>query len=601
MIRYSATLTLATLILIGGIGHAKAAETLPTASLATCTSADDQRMTTLVADFEALSASRDPIRESSSGDLTALAQWPDDSTAALKAFGVALTGLMNRLNAIPATTLCPDQALNQALIRDRLELELDGLRFDEARLAFNTGDGFYTVPDYAAAGVVLRTEPEARAWIAKLKALPAYYAAETDNMRRGIKTRFMRPKLVATRTLAVMQQHAAQPITEHSLLNPLKNLPDSIPAETRTALLTEGGQVIASQVRPAEDALVTFFRDDYVPKAPESIAIGDLPDGKAYYQYLIHRNASTDMTPEAIHDLGLAEMKRIRTEMDADIKASGFTGTFAEFQTFIRTDPQFRAESPEDYYEKVSAVLIRVQGLLPLYFHTLPRLPVTVHEVDPQLKSSSSGYNPGSLTQGVPGTVVINTDHLDQSPTSGLTAWTLHEGLPGHHLQIALAQENDALPKFRRRDDINAFVEGWALYSEHLGVEMGMYRTPYEDFGRLSLEMWRACRLVIDTGMHVQGWSRDQAVACLRDNTGLSDRSIQNEVDRYIGWPGQALGYKIGEIRIRQLRAKAEAALGPKFDLRDFHDEILKNGPLPLDILSQQVDAWIGRRQAASQ
>jgi uncharacterized protein (DUF885 family) len=171
----------------------------------------------------------------------------------------------------------------------------------------------------------------------------------------------------------------------------------------------------------------------------------------------------------------------------------------------------------------------------------------------------------------------------------------MHEGVPGHHLQIALAQENDALPKFRRRDDINAFVEGWALYSEHLGIEMGMYRTPYEDFGRLSLEMWRACRLVIDTGMHVMGWSRDQAVACLRDNTGLSDRSVQNEVDRYIGWPGQALGYKIGEIRIRQLRAKAEAALGPKFDLRDFHDEILKNGPLPLDILSQQVDDWISR------
>lgn len=589
MIR-TASLTLAAIILMGGAGHVLAAGPVPV-----CATASDRKMTALVADFEALSESRDLIREGGNGNLAALSQWPDDSTAALSTYGVALNGLMTRLNAIPADSLCADQTLNQALIKDRLELELDGLRFDEARLPFNTGDGFYTVPDYAAAGVVLRTEPEARAWIVKLKALPAYYATETENMKRGIATGFMRPKLVATKALAVMEKHAAQLVAQHSLLNPLKNLPDSIPAATRAQLVTEGTQVIASQVRPAEDALVAFFKNDYVPKAPDSIAIGDLPDGRAYYQYLIHRNASTDMTPEAIHELGLSEMKRIRAEMDADIKASGFKGSFAEFQTFIRTDPQFIAESPEDYYEKVSAVLIRVQGLLPLYFRNLPRQPVTVHEVDPQLKSSSSGYNPASLAQGLPGTVVINTDHLDQSPTSGLTAWALHEGLPGHHLQIALAQENDALPKFRRRDDINAFVEGWALYSEHLGVEMGMYRNPYEDFGRLSLEMWRACRLVIDTGMHTMGWSREQAVACLRDNTGLSDRAIQNEVDRYIGWPGQALGYKIGEIRIRQLRAKAEAALGPKFDLRDFHDEILKNGPLPLDILSQEVDDWIRR------
>ncbi len=589
MIRY-ASLTLATLLLTGGIAQAA-----PPVPAAVCATAADQRMIALVADFEALSASRDPLRESSNGKLAALSQWPDDSTAALSAYGKALKSQMARLQAITPASLCPEQALNQALIKDRLELELDGLHFDEARLPFNTGDGFYTTPDYAAAGVILRTEPEARAWIAKLKALPAFYATETENMQRGIATGFMRPQLVASKALTVMEKHAAQPVADHSLLNPLKNLPDSIPAATRAQLVTEGTQVIATQVRPAEDALVTFFKNNYVPKAPENIAIGDLPDGKAYYQYLIHRHASTDMTPQAIHDLGLNEVKRIRGEMDADIKASGFKGTFAEFQTFIRTDPQFIATSPEDYYEKVSAVLIRVQGLLPLYFHNLPRQPVTVHEVDPQLKSSSSGYNPGSLTQGLPGTVIINTDHLDQSPTSGLTAWAMHEGVPGHHLQIALAQENDSLPKFRRRDDINAFVEGWALYSEHLGVEMDMYRTPYEDFGRLSLEMWRACRLVIDTGMHVMGWSRDQAVSCLRDNTGLSDRSIQNEVDRYIGWPGQALGYKIGEIRIRQLRARAEAALGPKFDLRDFHDEILKNGPVPLDILSQQVDVWIKR------
>jgi uncharacterized protein (DUF885 family) len=554
-------------------------------------------MSVIVTDYEKLAASRDPLRESSNGNLAALAQWPDDSDKALGDYGKALNGLMTRLTAIKPADLCADQALNLALVKDRLSLELDGLRFDEARVPFNFGDGFFTTPDYAAAGVVLRTEPEARAWIAKLKALPAYYATETSNMRRGIKTGFLRPKRVAANALRVLEAHAAQPVADHSLLGPIKALSDSIPQDVRTRLLAEATDVVANDIRPSELALVAFFRDEYLPAAPESIAIGDLKDGKAYYQYLIHRNASTDMTPEAIHALGLEEMKRIRAEMDADIKASGFKGTFAEFQTFLRTDPKFRATSPEDYYNQVSGILIRAQGLLPRYFRTLPRLPVTVHEVDPQLKSSSSGYNPGSLVQGVPGTVIINTDHLDQSPTYGLTAWAMHEGVPGHHLQIALAQENDALPMFRRRDDINAYVEGWALYSEHLGVEMGMYRTPYEDFGRLSLEMWRACRMVIDTGMHVLGRSREQAIACLRDNTGMSERSVVNEVDRYIGWPGQALGYKLGEIRIRQLRAKAESALGPKFDLRDFHDVILKNGPVPLDILSQQVETWIEQQK----
>ncbi len=583
---------IAALALMSGVAHAS-----PVTPATACSAPSHRTMTALVADFETLSISRDPIRAGSDGNLVALAQWPDDSPAALSAYGMALKKLMARLEAIAPAGLCADDALNRSLIRDRLELELDSLRFDEARLPFVTGDGFYTTPDYAAAGVVLRTEPQARAWIAKLKALPAYYAVETANMRRGIATGFMRPKLVAAKALVVVQRHAAQSVAEHSLLGPIKSLPATIPAEVRKQLLDAATQAVADDVRPAENALVVFMRDEYLPRAPDSLAIGDLPDGKAYYQYLIHRNASTAMTPQAIHALGLSEIARIRGEMEADIRASGFKGTFGEFQTFLRTDPQFRAESPEDYYEKVSAVLVRVQGLLPLYFRNLPRLPLTVHEVDPQLKSSSSGYNPGSLVQGVPGTVIINTDHLDQSPTSGLTAWAMHEGVPGHHLQIALAQENDALPMFRRRDDINAFVEGWALYSEHLGVEMGMYRTPYEDFGRLSLEMWRACRLVMDTGIHVMGWSRDQAAACLRDNTGLSERSIDNEVDRYIGWPGQALGYKIGEIRIRQLRARAEAALGPRFDLRDFHDEVLKNGPLPLDILSQEIDNWIARQK----
>ena len=285
--------------------------------------------------------------------------------------------------------------------------------------------------------------------------------------------------------------------------------------------------------------------------------------------------------------------------MQRAMTAAGFAGSRAEFIEFLRTDRRFQATSVDDYLEKTRDVAKRADALLPQYFVTLPRLTYGVRLVNPSLRGSSSGYDPGSPEQGVAGSVVVGVeaDALAQSPLFGLPAWFLHEGVPGHHLQIAIAQERTDLPAFRRTSDINAFVEGWALYSEHLGVEMGMYRTPYEDFGRLSLEMWRACRLVIDTGMHVFGWTRERAVACLHENSALSDRAIDSEVDRYIGWPAQALGYKIGEIRIRELRARAEKALAERFDLRKFHDAVLLPGPMPLDMLETRIDAWIRQQR----
>ena len=553
----------------------------------------------LLADYDRYVTVVDPIAAGQRGDLAALVRWPDDGVAAIAARRHTLEALDGRLRALADAGLSADERLNRALLRDRVELDLAGFPFDEERIPFNTGDGFFTVPDYAADGIALRNEAQARAWIAKLAALPDYYATEIANMRRGIKTGFVRPRLVAATVAHTLAARAAQPPGDSPLLKPIDALPPAIAPELRGALQREALEVLRARVKPAERELAAFFETEYLPHAAGALGIGALPDGHAYYDYLIRRHASTRLSAERIHALGLEEIARISAEMQDVIRAAGFTGSRAEFLRFLRTDPQFRAASVADYVEKVRDVAKRADALLPKFFTTLPRLTYGVALVAPNLKGSSSGYNPGSAEQGLSGTVVVNVDAeaLDQHPLYGMPAWFLHEGVPGHHLQIALAQERADLPPFRRNSDINAFVEGWALYSEHLGVEMGMYRTPYEQFGRLSLEMWRACRLVVDTGMHVLGWTRAQALKCLADNSALSEHAMNYEIDRYIGWPAQALGYKIGEIRIRALRARAEQQLGAKFDLRAFHDAILVPGAVPLDMLEERIDAWIGLRR----
>ena len=550
-------------------------------------------MKSVLADYDRYLTAVDPIRAEQRGDLSALTQWPDESVNAVTSYQQILRRIQAGLALLAGAKLSDEDALSRDLLNERVDLDLAGYAFDEQRVPFNAGDGFYTVPNYAADGVVLRSEREARAWIAKIAALPAYYAMETANMRRGLDSGFVRPRLVVEKVVSSLRVRAAQAAEAHVLLKPLATLPKTISAAAQTQMRADALEIVKSQVKPAERALAEFFEREYLPRAAQTPGIQDVPGGKAYYEFLIRRHTSTSMSADTIHQLGLEEVARIRKDMLQVIADSGFGGSFAEFLAFLRSDKQFQAASVDDYLQKTRDIAKRADAVLPAYFRTLPRLTYGVRLVPPELKESSSGYNPGSPEQGVAGYVLINIGPLDQNPLYGLPAWFLHEGVPGHHLQISLAQERFDLPNFRRIDDINVYVEGWALYSERLGVEMGMYRTPYEHFGRLSLEMWRACRLVVDTGLHMKGWSRDQAIAYLRDNTALSQSWVENEIDRYIGWPAQALGYKIGEIRIRQLRARAEAALGAKFDLRDFHDAILLPGPMPLDILEREVERWI--------
>ena len=339
---------------------------------------------------------------------------------------------------------------------------------------------------------------------------------------------------------------------------------------------------------------------EVAPVAKPKIGALYLPEGKAYYAYLARFFTTTDLTPDQIHDIGVKEVARIRAEMQTEMAAAGFKGTFPEFLKFLRTDPQFYATSREDLMEKSARMAKRADDELPKIFATLPRLPYGVREVarDIEENYTTARYNPGSPQLGIAGGLMVNTSHLDQRPLYEHPALMVHEGVPGHHLQIAIQQELGDQPWFRRQADVTAFVEGWGLYSEFLGYDIGMYRDPYERFGKLSMEMWRACRLVADTGIHWKGWTLEQARACFMENSALAPKNIENELQRYISGPGQALAYKIGELKLRELRKKAKAALGEKFDLRRFHDAVLWGGPLPLDLLEQRIDAWIAKEKA---
>lgn len=554
----------------------------------------------VLVDYDHYLDANDPIGASQRGDIEAAKRWPDDSPKAVAARTQALTRFRDRLAAIPGDGLTGQDALNYTLLSRRVALDLEGAAFDEERMPFNNDSGFFSVPGYVAGGLRLKNAAEAEAYLVRLSGLPGYYATETENMRRGIKTGFMQPRLIAEGAVAQTRTLTAVPLDGHPLLAPLKGLPATVPAAEREALLKRGQAILADKVRPAELALVSFFEKEYLPKTKPVIGASNLPGGKAWYAYRVKRETTTTMTPDQIYALGQSEIARIRGEMEAVIKQTGFTGDFKAFQAFLRSDPQFYVKTREELLEKSSRLAKRIDDKLPEYFSLLPRLSYGVRPVPTEIEENytTGRYFPGSPEQGVAGGLMINTSHLDQRPLYELPALVAHEGVPGHHLQIALSQELVGVPQFRRQEETTAYVEGWALYTEKLVEEMGLYTTPYEQFGKLSFEMWRACRLVMDVGIHWKGVSREQAASCLRDNSALAEKNIQSETDRYIAWPAQALGYKIGQLTILNLRHKAEAALGPKFDIRQFHALILNDGPMPMVMLEQRIDAWIAQNRA---
>lgn len=555
--------------------------------------ADDGPLNALVADFETYALSQSPIQAGREGDHAALGKLPDVSRGQDVLRRSTYEEMKARLDAIEAAGLSPPARLNRDFLAWTLDRRLASLTFDEARLPFNSDSGFDQDMGYLAATTRLDDEADAEAWIKRLRALPRYYAQNIDNARRGVKTGFTQPRSTNEAVLARARAAAAAPIETDPLLRPFDGARLS-PGKLAELRATAIG-AIRDQIRPAQRDFVTFLEREYLPASRKGLGIRGVPGGEAYYRWLVADHTTTDLTPDQIHELGLSEVKRIRAEMEGVKAQAGFTGDLATFIAMLRNDPRFYVTTREGLLEKAALIDKRIDDLLPRYFATLPRLTFGVRPVPAEIEETytSARYFEGAPKQGIAGGYMVNTSHLDQRPLYELPALTAHESVPGHHLQIALAQELEGVPAFRRNADVTAFTEGWGLYAERLAGEMGLYRDPYERFGALSMEMWRACRLVADTGIHWKGWSLEQAKACFTDNTALAPLNIDVELARYVGWPGQALAYKVGQLKILELRENAKSKLGDRFDLRRFHDAVLLAGPLPMGLLEQRIDDWI--------
>jgi uncharacterized protein (DUF885 family) len=553
----------------------------------------------VIGDYERLQRQIDPISAGQEGDREALRRLPDASPEAEQAQRKQLVAFGERLAAIDARQLSAESVLNHALLSRMVKEQVEEAGFDFGRIAFQNDDGLHTLADYLARTTTLSSREDADAWLARLAALPAWYEQNVANLKRGIKTRYTQPRIVADRVLDVARKQVEVKPEDSSMLLPFAELPAGIPAAAQAEYRSKALALVRDKIYPAQRAFVDFMSREYLPAARPKLAWRTTSGGEASYRFLARSHTTTEMTPDEIHKLGQDEVARIRGLMEKTIAETGFKSSFAEFLQMLRTDPRFYARSASELLEKASEIAKRSDDQLPRLFGTLPRLTYGVRPVPAEMAEgyTTGRYWPGSLQQGQAGGYMVNTSHLDQRGLYELPALTLHEAVPGHHLQIALSQELSGLPYFRRNITVTAFTEGWGLYSEFLGEEMGIYRDPYERFGRYSYEMWRACRLVADTGIHWLGWDIEQARRCFTDNSALSTHNIQTELERYISWPGQALAYKVGELRFRQLRREAEQALGERFNIRQFHDTLLLGGPLPLDLVEARVREWIKKSQ----
>jgi uncharacterized protein (DUF885 family) len=490
-----------------------------------------------------------------------------------------------QLDALPRANLSPPERLNYAVYRPQIETLIANQRFRDFEMPANSDTTFWTDLGYTARRP-FRNLQDYRNWISQMHDIPRYFKEQIDEMRLGLKRGFTPPRVTMTgRDASLTAVTDATP--ESSLFyTPFKDMPGVSDAD-KAALREQAIAVIRDTVQPAYRYLLTFMRTEYVPGTRTSLAAYDLPDGKSYYQAKIREFTTLDEDPETIHARGESEVRRLHADMLAVMSETGFKGDFPAFLVFLRSDPQFQAKTPRDLLMRAAWIAKRFDGKASQYFGLLPRARFTIEPVPDDL---APFYTAG---RGGPGLYLLNTYDLPSRPLYNLTALTLHESAPGHALQIPLALEHKDQPEFRQHTYLSAYGEGWALYCEWLGQEMGMYETPYDRFGMLNYQIWRAARLVVDTGIHAQGWSRDQALEYLRQYTALPEHEIETEVDRYIAWPAQALSYYLGEDAIRASRTKAEQALGARFNARAFHDAVLELGSVPLPALTARIDRFI--------
>lgn len=522
---------------------------------------------------------------------------PDLSTASMDRRLKALEAFARRLEAVPEADISNTDHANREILLRSIRNYLTRFSYGTRMIHFSRHGAWHNVADAAKAQPFL-TKTHFERYISFLNNFPKFNKQGIATSREALRQGFVQTCDAIQGLEKSIQVHLVEDVSRSAYMEPFKRRPSGIGEAEWAALKSRAEAAVRDQLIPALRELEAFYLTEYAPNCRKSVSIAALPGGADYYTALARAVTSIDLSPEEIHQVGLGEVARIRAEMDAAVKRSGFKGDRAAFIEMLRTDPRFYAKSPDELLMRTRALAKQIDGELPKLFGRLPRLPYTVKPIpDSEAAMITTAYfMSGDMKAGRAGLYALNISRLDQRPLYELPALTLHEAVPGHHLQTALQQELD-LPDIRRRFvNFVAFDEGWGLYAESLGYEMGLYDDPYAEFGRLSNEMWRACRLVVDTGIHVKGWTRSQAINFMLENTALSRHNIEIEVDRYTSSPAQALAYKIGELKIRELRSRAEEALGDRFDIRMFHDAVLENGSVPLDVLENHIDGWIARQ-----
>jgi len=577
-------LGLAGLLLASGLTPTNVEAAAPAAAQ----SSADARLKVLYYGYSAWDSRESEYFLDSHGEIKPTASLPHVDAASQERRAEHLRQLLQQLNAIPAGQLSAGEQVNAAVFRTLLENTIAQARFRLWEMPFNSDSSFWTYLDSER----LNDAGEFQRYIGRMREIPRYFDEQIANMRAGLARGFSVPRATLEGRDASISVFLVDDPRKSAFYKPFENTPRTMPAEDQVRLKAAGAKAIHEAVLPAYRKLLDFYRNEYLPKTRTTIAARDVPDGDAWYRAQIREFTTTDLTPEEIHQLGLKQVAAIEAEMRQTMREAGFKGSFEEFLKFLKTDPQFQAKTPDELMGVSAYVAKRTDNVIGDYFGLLPRRRFGIIPVPDALAPFYTGGR-GGLEN-----CMMNTYNLPSRPLYNIPVLTLHECEPGHSFQAALSVEQKALPRFRQNLYFSGYGEGWGLYCEWLGIEMGIYRTPYERFGQQSYAMWRAARLVIDTGIHRYGWSRQQAIDFLAGHTALSQHEVETEVDRYISWPGQADSYMLGLLTIRKLRSEAEAELGPKFDIKGFHDTFLAMGAVPLSVLEQQMRAWIREQQA---
>ena len=540
-----------------------------------------------------------PENASANGDKRFNDRWSDNSLATITKREGEDRAALAKLHAINRATLSPADQLNYDIFDWQLQRNVERQKFHEYLQPVSHQGGVQTA-DGLAEVLPFASTKDYQDWLKRMDAVPTLVEQSIALMRAGVQAGNVPPKVLMQRVPAQIAAQVVDDPVKSPFYRPFLKFDDAIPAADRPALQAEAQRIIRERMVPAYRQLATYFNDDYLPKTRNSIAAADLPNGKAYYDFLARYYTTTDLTAAQIHAIGLKEVARIGGEMEKVKAQTGFKGSMAEFFTYLRSDPRFFEKTPDALLTHYRALAKRIDPELVKVFKIIPRQPYGVRPIPDNIApdTTTAYYQQGASDGSRPGYYYVNLYKPEVRPTWEMMPLSLHESVPGHHFQFARGLELPDAPMFRKTAYFVAYGEGWGLYAEQLGYDMGLYDDPYDRFGQLTYEMWRAVRLVVDTGMHSMGWSREQAIAYFKANAAKTDQDIVNEIDRYIGTPGQALAYKIGQMKISALRAKAKRELGPKFDLREYNDAVLETGSVPLDALERHIEAWIAAKKA---